>query len=160
MHKETQSVVKSERTISHVERCFILLCQNLIYNDDCLSCIEYLNLTMDMCKNHIIYNTKDLIDGIFTGDRKKIIHLINKKENIVGLNRNKYENEIENNYGDKKIKRVIINIIIIYFYRGICYENIGKMKNAIRWLKETHKIWDLKVQIARINTVLKSKLAK
>ena len=87
---------------------------------------------MDMCKNHIIYNTKDLIDGIFTGDRKKIIHLINKKENIVGLNRNKYENEIENNYGDKKIKRVIINIIIIYFYRGICYENIGKMKNAIR----------------------------
>ena len=35
-----------------------------------------------------------------------------------------------------------------------------KMKNAIRGLKETHKIWDLKVQIARINTVLKSKLAK
>lgn len=35
-----------------------------------------------------------------------------------------------------------------------------KMKNAIRWLKETHKIWDLKVQVARINTVLKSKLAK
>ncbi len=35
-----------------------------------------------------------------------------------------------------------------------------KMKNAIRWLKETHKIWDLKVKIARINTVLKSKLAK
>lgn len=35
-----------------------------------------------------------------------------------------------------------------------------KMKNAIRWLKETHKIWDLKVKVARINTVLKSKLAK
>lgn len=35
-----------------------------------------------------------------------------------------------------------------------------KMKNAIRWLKETHKIWDVKVQIARINTVLKSKLSK
>mgnify|MGYP002620442460 CR=1 FL=1 len=35
-----------------------------------------------------------------------------------------------------------------------------KMKNAIRGLKETHKIWDLKVQIARINTVLKSKIAK
>ncbi len=35
-----------------------------------------------------------------------------------------------------------------------------KMKNAIRGLKETHKIWDLKVKVARINTVLKSKLAK
>ena len=35
-----------------------------------------------------------------------------------------------------------------------------KMKNAIRGLKETHKIWDLRVKVARINTVLKSKLAK
>jgi len=34
-----------------------------------------------------------------------------------------------------------------------------KSKNSIRWLKETHKIWDVKVKIARINTVLKSKIA-
>jgi ribosomal protein L29 len=35
-----------------------------------------------------------------------------------------------------------------------------KMKNAIRGLKETHKLGDLRIQIARINTVLTSKLAK
>jgi len=35
-----------------------------------------------------------------------------------------------------------------------------KMKNSIRGLKETHKIGEIKVQIARINTVLKSKLSK
>ncbi len=34
-----------------------------------------------------------------------------------------------------------------------------KMKNAIRGLKETHKIWDVRVKIARINTVLKSKIS-
>lgn len=34
-----------------------------------------------------------------------------------------------------------------------------KMKNAIRGLKETHKIWDVKVKVARINTVLKSKIS-
>jgi ribosomal protein L29 len=34
-----------------------------------------------------------------------------------------------------------------------------KSKNSIRWLKETHKIGDVKVKIARINTVLKSKIA-
>lgn len=34
-----------------------------------------------------------------------------------------------------------------------------KAKNSIRWLKETHKIWDVRVKIARINTVLKSKVA-
>lgn len=32
-----------------------------------------------------------------------------------------------------------------------------KMKNAIKWLKETHKIGDTKVKIARINTVLTHK---
>ena len=33
-----------------------------------------------------------------------------------------------------------------------------KMKNSIRALKETHKIEDLSVKIARINTVLQSKI--
>lgn len=33
-----------------------------------------------------------------------------------------------------------------------------KMKNAIRGLKETHKLWDLKIKIARINTVLTRKI--
>lgn len=33
-----------------------------------------------------------------------------------------------------------------------------KMKNAIKWLKQTHQIWDLKIKIARINTILSSKI--
>lgn len=33
-----------------------------------------------------------------------------------------------------------------------------KTKNAIRWLKETHKIGDVKVKISRINTVLTHKI--
>lgn len=33
-----------------------------------------------------------------------------------------------------------------------------KSKNAIRWLKETHKIGDTKVKIARINTLLALKI--
>lgn len=33
-----------------------------------------------------------------------------------------------------------------------------KMKNSVRALKETHKIGDLRVKIARINTVLQSKI--
>jgi len=33
-----------------------------------------------------------------------------------------------------------------------------KTKNAIRWLKETHKIGDTKVKISRINTVLTHKI--
>ena len=33
-----------------------------------------------------------------------------------------------------------------------------RMKNSVRALKETHKIGDLTVKIARINTVLQSKI--
>ena len=33
-----------------------------------------------------------------------------------------------------------------------------RMKNSVRALKETHKIGDLRVRIARINTVLHSKV--
>ena len=33
-----------------------------------------------------------------------------------------------------------------------------RMKNSLRALKETHKIGDLRVKIARINTVLHSKV--
>ena len=33
-----------------------------------------------------------------------------------------------------------------------------KMKNAIKGLKETHKIGDTKIKIARINTVLTHKI--
>jgi ribosomal protein L29 len=40
-------------------------------------------------------------------------------------------------------------------FRKELYE--GKMKNAIRWLKQTHKIPQLKKKIARINFVLTSK---
>ena len=131
LYKETQFIVKYERTISHIEKCFILLSHMFIYNEDYFSAIEYLNIAMDVCLKHIIFDTKDPNDGIYLGDKNKLIYLINKKENF-GLNKNKYENELENNFGDKKIKRVISNIIIIYLYRGICYENIGKMKNSIK----------------------------
>ena len=131
LYKETQFIAKYERTISHIEKCFIFLSQMFIYNEDYFSAIEYLNIAMDVCLKHIIFDTKDPNDGIYLGDKNKIIYLVNKKENF-GLNKNKYENELENNFGDKKIKRVVSNIIKIYLYRGICYENLGKMKNSIK----------------------------
>ena len=130
LNKETQYIVKAERTVSHIEKCFIFLSHMFIYNEDFYSAIDYLNLTMEMCLKHIIFETKDCNDGIFMGDKNKLVGVI--KQNNLGLNKNKYENEVENNYGDKKIKRVVTNIIFIYFYRAICYENIGKMKNAIK----------------------------
>ena len=33
-----------------------------------------------------------------------------------------------------------------------------RMKNSVKWLKETHKIWEHRIRIAQISTVLKSKV--
>ena len=131
LYKETDTIAKTERIISHIEKNFILLCQIFIYNEDYISTIEYLNLTMDICIKHLIFDTTDCNDGIFVGDKEKVVHLVKKIENP-GLNKKKYDNEKENHFGNKIVKRVIIHIIILFFYRGICYENLGKMKNAIR----------------------------
>jgi ribosomal protein L29 len=53
---------------------------------------------------------------------------------------------------DKTIKELIQ-------MRRTCKQELHsyKMKNAIRGLKETHKIGDTKIKIARINTVLTHK---
>ena len=130
LYKETHLIVKSIETIYKMEKCFILLAQMLIYNEDYFSCIEYLNIAMNICLKNIIFQVSDLSDGVYKGDKSKIIY--NENTNTFGLNKNKIENEVENSFGDKKIKKTIINIVLIFFYRGICYENIGKMKNAIR----------------------------
>ena len=132
LFKETQLIPKSMNTFNKIEKCFILLSQFLIYNEDYFNCFEYLNIAMDLCLKDIIYQTKDLSEGVFQGDKKKIKDVNNYDETMADINKNKFDNELENNFGNKDIKKVIINIVYIYFYRGICYENIGKIKNSVR----------------------------
>ena len=131
LYKETHLIPKSARTLIKQEKCFILLCQMLIYNEDYFSCIEYLNMAMDLCLKNIIFQTKDLSEGVFQGDKKNLNDSFDDDNNIA-MSKNKYEIEVESNYGDKKMKKIIINIVYIYFYRGVCYENLGKMKSAIK----------------------------
>ena len=121
LYKETQLIVKSSKTIYKIENCFILLSQMFICNEDYFSCIEYLNIAMDICLKNIIYQTDDIFDGL----------KLNNK-NILILNNIKNENELENKTNEKKLKRTLKNIVIIYLYKGICYENIGKIKNSIK----------------------------
>ena len=131
LYKETQNVVKSERTIFYIEKCFIFLIKLLIGNEDYFSAIEYSNMVMDICLKHIIYNTNDIRDGVFMGDKTKLQNIIKNRDNNE-TNKNKYQTEVENSFGHKKIKKIIIHIVLLYFYRGICYENIGKIKNSIK----------------------------
>ena len=117
LNKETKLVVKSPKTIYKIEKCFILLSQILICNEDYFSSIEYLNIAMSICLKNIIYQTKDIGEGLLREEKREIIN-----------NKIKNEKVFEN----KKIKKSILNIVLIYFYRGVCYENLGKLKNSIR----------------------------
>ena len=130
LYKETKLIVKSFKTIYKMEKCFIFLSQMLIYNEDYFSCLEYLNISMNICLTNLIFQTNDLTEGIFKGDKNKIPTTGNT--NNLSINKIKIENEIEKSFGDKKLKKIIINIVYIYFYRAICYENIGKIKNSIK----------------------------
>ena len=130
LYKETKVIVKKERTIMYIEKCFILLCQLYICNEDYVPAIEYLNIAMDLCFKHLIFDTKDINDGIFLGDKKHMENLIKSED--FEMSKNKYENDIENKFGNKKLKRTVIHIVFIYFYRGICYESIGKIRNSIK----------------------------
>ena len=128
LYKETHLVPKSVDTFNKMEKCFILLSQILIFNEDYFSSIEYLNIGMDLCLKDIIYQTKDLSEGVFQGDKKKFKLIINKLDDSIRAQKS----DDENIYCDNKMTKVIINIVCIYFYRGICYENIGKIKNSTR----------------------------
>ena len=130
LHKETKVIVKKERTIMYIEKCFILLSQIYICNEDYFPAIEYLNTAMDLCFKHLIFDTKDINDGIYLGDKKHMEYLI--KSEGMEMSKSKYGNDIENKFGNKKIKRTVIHIVFIYFYRGICYESIGKIRNSIK----------------------------
>ena len=130
LYKETKLIVKSMRTIYKIEKCFIFLAQMFIYNEDYASCIEYLNIAMDLCLKNIVYQTNDLLEGVFKGNNNQLN--INLNVDNDAFNKNKIESEFESEFGDKKLKKILINIIMIYFYRGVCYENMGKIKNSIR----------------------------
>ena len=130
LYNETKLIYKSDRTLFQLEKCFLLLIQTLISNKDYISSINNIDISTKICLNHIIYNIKDFSDGVFIDDKKKSL-IIKNKENII-LNKNFQEMEIEKAYGDKNIKRILFNLIILFYYRGICYENIGKINFSIK----------------------------
>ena len=130
LYNETKLIYKSDSTLFQLEKCFLLLIQTLISNKDYISSINNIDISTKICLNHIIYNIKDFSDGVFIDDKKKSL-IIKNKENII-LNKNFQEMEIEKAYGDKNIKRILFNLIILFYYRGICYENIGKINFSIK----------------------------
>ena len=124
LYKETKLIVKTKEVMNKFEKCFIVLIQYYICNEDYHNAFEYLNIVMDMCFKNIIYQTKDLNDGIYKFDKNQKGY--NKEEKL---------------YDTKNFKRIVINVVMIFLYRSICYENIGNIINAIKC--DYQSIWFL-----------------
>ena len=123
LYKKTKLIPKTKKVNIKLEICFIFLINILINNKDYSSAIEYLGIAMDICHKDIIYQTKDLSDGVHKFDKD---------------NNNK---EYKNDYNMKYSKRIILNIVFIFLYRSICYENTMRIINAVKC--DYQSIWFL-----------------
>ena len=115
LYKETKFIPKTKEVFFKLEMALIFLVQFNICNENYFTAFDYLNIVMDMCFKSIIYQTRDLNDGVYVFDK------------------NKYVNNLENKiYNIHSMKRITSTIFLVFLYRSICYENIGNIINAIK----------------------------
>ena len=103
----------------------------LISNKDFISSINYIDITIQICLHNLLYNVEDISDGVFIDDKKREINIEKNKDDIL-ITQKEQEIAIEKSYGNKNIKRVVSHLIILFYYRGICHENMGKINLAIK----------------------------
>ena len=122
-YKETNSLIKSPNTLYYIQKCYILLCQTLISNKDYLIALDFINLIIVICFKNIIFQVKDINNGVFIGSLRDI----NYRNNI---------KELKSYINDLKLKKVFLNIAIIFLYKGICHENLGEIKKSLECYKQ------------------------
>ena len=124
LYKETLSIPITSLVLIKFEMGFIALIHLHICNEDYSLAFDYLNIAMDICFKNIILQTKDLSDGVYKYDKYN--------------SKTKNENKI---YNIDKSKKIILNIIFLFLFRSICYENTGNIINAIKC--DYQSIWFL-----------------
>ena len=132
-YNKTKLICKQGKTLYYLGNCFILLCQMFLSNKDFISAINYINTTIQICFNNLVYNVKDFSDGVFRDDKKREIKIQFKRDKDDSIfSPKELDIELEKAYGDKNTKRIIQQLIILFYYRGICYENMCKINFAVK----------------------------
>ena len=134
LYKETKLIILSCHTLYKVEKCFILLSRIYIFNEDYTNALLVLNHGMKVCFKQIVFQVQELYYGVFVGEKTDL--LIREKEDLLLLK-------------DSRIKRIIVNIIIIFFYQGICNEHLSNIKKATAFYKQCE--WFSRIFIEKDN---------
>ena len=102
--EKTYNIILHHKSLNHLVKIYLLGCKFYIENKDHEICIDLLEKCIELSLRELFY----LID----------FHESINESNFVG----KFK---------KKLKKIFINFIIIFLYRGICYENLGFIQKAV-----------------------------
>ena len=122
-YKELNLFIKSANTLFYIQNCYILLSQIYISNNDFLIASDLLNIAIEISFKIILFQANDIYNGV----------LYKKFDETKKMNKN---NNIKSSINDLQLKKVFLNIIIIYLYKGICHENFGNIKKAVKCYKQ------------------------
>lgn len=134
LFKISQNYILSPHTLFKMEKCLILLSKFYIINEDYENALPYLNDAIKICFKQIIFQVHDIFYGFYIGDKNDI-----KSRDKSDLEKLK----------DSRMNRIILNIIIIFLYIGICHENMSQIKKATAFYKQCE--WFTRLFLAKDN---------
>ena len=137
LYKNTKLIILSIHTHHKIEKCLLLLAKIYLSNSDFENGIEFLNESIKVCFRQIVFQVQEMYYGVFLGNINDII--VREKDDLLILK-------------DKRIKRVILNIIMIFFYKGVYNENLANIKKATMFYKQSE--WFTRIFYSKENSIL------
>ena len=137
LYEISKNYILSPHTLFKIEKCLILLSKIFILNEDYENALPYLNDAIKICFKQIIFQVHDIFYGFFIGEEKDI--------------KSTDKSELEK-LKDSRMVRIILKIVIIFLYLGICYENMSQIKKATAFYKQSE--WFARVFLSKNNNIL------
>ena len=137
LFKTSAKFILSSHSLFKAEKCFILLSKIYITNEDYESAMHLLNDAIKICFKQIIFQVHDIYSGYFIGDNKDFKY---KEKSELDLIK------------DSRMNKIILNIVILFLYNGICHENMSNIRKASAFYKQCE--WFTKMFLSKENRYL------
>ena len=134
LYKEANLFIINKNSLYKIAKCFILLSKIFILNEDFENALIFLKESIKVSFKQILFQVYDIYYGVFIGGKKDL--KMPNKENLHMLK-------------DKRINKIILNMAIIYFYQGICFEILSNIKKATSFYKQSE--WFAKTFLIKNN---------
>ena len=137
LYKESRLFILSSHSLFKIEKSFILLSKIYISNEDYSNALLVLNEAIKVCFKQILFQVQEIYYGVYVGEKKDLI--VKEKTDLLLLK-------------DSRIKRAILNIIIIFLYQGVCNEHLSNIKKATAFYKQCE--WFTRIFLEKNNDIL------